>query len=376
MIKRMLIMLLCLGVVFGGIFGYKAFVAHMTAKAMGASKPPPVAVSTITAEMQAWQPRITAVGTVRALHGVDVTTEIAGIVQAIDFTSGDDVHQGQVLVHLNADEDKALLQALRADAELAQTTYERDNRQFAVKAISRATLDAARADLKSKQAKVDQQVAVLDKKTIRAPFSGRIGINAVDPGQYLNPGDKIVTLQSVGTVYVDFLVAQQQLARIAPGQAVNVATDTYPDRQFKGKITAINPKVDPQTRNVQVEATVPNPKHELLPGMFTTVWVQAGQVRHAITLPQTAVSYNPYGETVYLVRKAGKQDKGGGQLIARQTFVTAGATRGDQVAILQGVKAGDIVVTSGQLKLKNGSRVIINNQIQPSNHAAPTPVDQ
>jgi len=375
MIKRMLIMLACAGLVFGGIFAYKAHIARQHEKAMAAYQAPPVVVSTTTAQIRTWQPQLTAVGTVRARHGVNVTTQIAGMVEHIYFKSGDDVRQGQVLVQLNADEDKALLESLKADAELARTIFERDKRQFAVKAISRASLDAADADLKSKQAQVDRQAAVLDKKTIRAPFSGRIGINAVDPGQYLNPGDEIVTLQAVDTVYVDFLVPQQDLARLVIGQHVSVATDTYPHRQFEGRISAINPKVDPQTRNIKIEATVPNPKHELLPGMFTTVDVETGQVEHYLTLPQTAVTYNPYGETVYLVSQAAKGEKGKPQLTAHETFVTTGSTRGDQVAILSGVKAGDIVVTSGQLKLKNGSRVAVNNQIQPSDQEAPKPVD-
>ena len=375
MIKRMLIMLTGVGIVFGGIFGYKAFAAHMMEKAMSARKPPPVVISAITAREQSWQPRLDAVGTVRAMHGVDVTTEIAGLVQSIYFKSGDDVREGQKLVQLNADEDKALLESLKADTELARTTYQRDKRQFGVKAISQATLDVARADLTSKQARMEEQAAVVDKKTIRAPFSGRIGIDTLDPGQFLNPGDKIVTLQSVDTVYVDFLVAQQQLARIALGQTVSVTADTYPDRRFEGKITAINPKVDPQTRNVQVEATLPNPDHTLLPGMFTSVKVEAGQVRHHVTLPETAVTYNPYGATVYLVKSASQGAQGKSERTAEQTFVTTGATRGDQVAILKGVEAGDMVVTSGQLKLKNGSRVTINNQIQPSNNPAPKPED-
>jgi membrane fusion protein, multidrug efflux system len=375
MIKRMLIMLLCVGVVFGGIFSYKAFATHMMEQAMSARKPPPVVVSATTARKQAWQPRFNAVGTVRAIHGVDVTTEIAGQVQAIYFKSGDNVREGQQLVQLNADVDKALLQSLKANAELARTTYTRDRRQFDVKAISRETLDVARADLESKQAQVEEQDAAVAKKTIRAPFSGRIGIGTIDPGQYLKPGDKIVTLQSVDTVYVDFLVAQQQVARMALGQTVAVTSDTYPDRVFNGKITAINPKIDPQTRNIQIEATLPNSDHALLPGMFTTVQIAAGHVEQYITLPQTAVTYNPYGATVYLVAMASNQPQGESEGTARQTFVTTGATRGDQIAILKGVKAGDTVVTSGQLKLKNGSRVVINNQIQPSNNPAPEPAD-
>jgi membrane fusion protein, multidrug efflux system len=376
MFKRMFIMLVCAGVLFGGIFSYKIFKSNEMKKAMAAQEVPGVTVSTTTARMRAWQPELTAVGTVRAMRGVDVTTEIAGLVRAIYFKSGDDVRKGQVLVQLNADADKAQLNSLEAEAELAETTLKRDKQQYDVKAISQATLDVSQADLKSKKAQVAQQAAVLDKKTIRAPFNGRVGISTVNPGQYLNPGDRIVTLQSFDTVYVDFFLPQQEIARIVLGQTVVATTDTYPGLNFEGKITAINPKIDPQTRNVEIEATIANPKHDLLPGMFTSVRVQAGEVAHYITLPQTAVTYNPYGETVFLVTKAGQGPQSKPELIAKQTFVTTGNVRGDQVAILNGIKVGDTVVTGGQLKLKSGNRVIINNTIQPSNDAAPQPTDQ
>jgi membrane fusion protein, multidrug efflux system len=376
MFKRMFIMLVCAGVLFGGIFGYKAFLSHQMKKAMASQKAPAVTVSTTTARMLAWQPQLKAVGTVRAIRGVDVTSEIAGLVRNIYFKSGDDVHKGQVLVQLNADSDTALLNSLEAEAELAKTTYKRDKQQFDVKAISQATLDVSQADLKSKKAQVNQQAAVVDKKTIRAPFSGRVGISTVNPGQYLNPGDHIVTLQSFDFVYVDFFLPQQDIARIMLGQTIVVTTDTYPGRKFTGKITAINPKVDPQTRNIQIEATIANPEHDLLPGMFTSVQVQAGELEHYITLPQTAVTYNPYGETVFVVAKAGQGPQGKPEWVAKQTFVTTGSVRGDQVAVLKGIKVGDTIVTGGQLKLKSGNRVIINNQIQPSNEAAPQPTDQ
>jgi len=376
MFKRMFIMLLCAGVLFGGIFGYKAFKSHQMKNAMASQQVPAVTVSTTTARMQAWQPQLTAVGTARALRGVDVTSEIAGLVRNIYFKSGDDVKKGQVLVQLNADADRALLHSLEAEAELAKTTYHRDEQQFQVKAISQATLDVSQADLKSKKAQVDQQAAVVDKKTIRAPFSGRVGISTVNPGQYVNPGDHIVTLQSFDSVYVDFFLPQEDIARIILGQTVVVNTDTYPGKDFKGKITAINPEVDPKTRNIEIEATIANPKHDLLPGMFTSVQVKTGELERYITLPQTAITYNPYGETVFLVVQAGQGPRGKAELIAKQTFVTIGGVRGDQVSVLKGIKVGDSVVTGGQLKLKSGNRVIINNKIQPSDEAYPRPTDQ
>ena len=376
MTKRMLIMLIIVGLLFGGLFGYKIFTARMIKKFMAAGQSPPAIVTTVKAELLTWQPQLKAVGSLRAMRGVDVSSEISGIVRTLHFKSGDEVKSEQILVQLNADADVALLHSLEAAAELANTVYERDKKQFEVQVISQATLDSDAADLKSKKAQVAQQAAIVDKKTICAPFAGRLGISTVNPGQYVNPGDKIVTLQLLDSVYVDFYLPQQELSLLSIGQKVTVSTDTYPGRTFAGKITAINPKVDPDTRNVQVEATIANPKHKLLPGMYATVEVIAGEVQRNITLPQTAVTYNPYGDTVYIVEESGKSQDGKPLLIAKQTFVSVGRTRGDQVAILTGIKEGSIVVSSGQLKLKNGSVVIVNNQIQPSNDEAPRPVDQ
>jgi len=376
MTKRMLLMLAAVALLFGGIFGYQAFQARMAKKSMAAGQAPPMTVTTITAKSLPWQPQLKAVGSLRAVRGVDVTCEIAGLVRSVQFRSGDDAKAGQLLVQLNADADVALLRSLRAAADLASTVYIRDIKQFAIKGVSQATLDADAADLKVKQAQVAQQEALVDKKTIRAPFAGRLGITTVNPGQYLNPGDKIVTLQALDAIYADFYLPQQDLASIALGQTVAVTTDSYPGRIFSGRITAVNPRVDPETRNFQVEATIANPRHVLLPGMYVTVEVRAGAGQNFLTLPQTAVTFNPYGETVYIVEEKGKGPDGKPLLIARQTFVTVGPTRGDQVAILTGVKDGEEVVTSGQLKLKNGSPVIADNRIQPSNNAAPKPVDE
>jgi membrane fusion protein (multidrug efflux system) len=226
MIKRMVIMLVCIGVLFGGIFGFKAYTARMTQKAMSGSRQPPVTVSAMKAEYRTWQPHLEAVGTTRAARGVDVTTEIPGLVLSLNLKSGEDVKKDQILVQLNADADIALLHSLEAEAELARTTFLRDKEQFAIKAISRATLDVAAADLKSKDAQVAQQAALVAKKTVRAPFSGRVGITFVNPGQYLNPGDKIVTLQAIHSILVDFFVPQKEIARFTIGQKVEIATDT------------------------------------------------------------------------------------------------------------------------------------------------------
>ena len=375
MTKRMVIMLVIVAALFGGLFGFKLFQASMMKKYMSFQMPP-AAVTALKAEYQPWQPQVKAVGSLRAVRGVDVSSEISGLVRSVRFLSGESVEEGQVLVELNADADIAQLHAYQAAADLANTTYERDKKQFEIQAVSKATLDSEAADLRSKRAQVAQQQAVVDKKTIRAPFGGRLGISTVNRGQYVNPGDKIVTLQELNPLFVDFYLPQQQLSQIVLGQTVVVTTDTYTSRTFTGKITVISPKVDPDTRNFLVEATLANPKHVLLPGMYATVEVQAGAVQRYLTLPQTAVTYNPYGDTIFIVQEKGTGKDGKPLLTAQQSFVTVGPTRGDQVAILSGVKEGDTVVTSGQLKLRNGSAVVINNQVQPENEEAPRTVDQ
>jgi len=374
MTKRMIIMLIAAGVLFGGIFGYK-LVKAKTSRSM-AFQPPPSAVTAMTAAFQQWQPQLTAVGSLRAVRGVEVTSEIDGMVRAIRFRPGEEAAAGQVLVELNADSDAALLQAYEAAADLAQTTYDRDKKQFEVQAVSQALLDSEAADLRSKRAQVAQQQAMVEKKTIRAPFAGRLGISMVNPGQFLKAGDRIVTLQALGALFADFSLPQQELSRVKKGLAVVIATDTFPGRTFSGRITTVDPKVDPSTRNFRIEALVANPKKELVPGMYATVTVRTGAAESYLTLPQTSVSYSPYGDTVFIIEENGKGADGKPLLAAKQTFVTVGPVRGDQVAILTGIKEGDLVATTGQMKLRNGSPVVINNAVQPSNEAAPKPADE
>jgi membrane fusion protein, multidrug efflux system len=375
-IAGMVIMLLAVGAIFGGIFGYKAFQMQMVKKAMSGQKMPPATVTATIAELKSWQPQLKAVGSLRAVRGIDVTCEIAGLVRSIHFQPGQNVQTGQLLLQLNADSDIAQLHSLEAAAALAKTIYERDKKQYAVMAISQAVLDTDEAELKSKQAQLEQQKALVAKKSIRAPFDGRLGISAVNLGQYLNPGDKIVTLQSLDALYNDFYLPQQELGRIKKGQVVIALSETYPGRRFQGRVTTINPKVDQDTRNIQVESVINNSKHELLPGMFVSVEIQTGVSERYLTLPQTAVSFNPYGEMVFIVEKDAKDASGHEVLTVKQKLVNVGPTRGDQVVILSGVKEGDTVVTSGHFKLKPGSPVVINNKVQPKNDAAPKPVDE
>jgi len=344
----------------------------MIAKFRAQNAPPPQTVSTVTAQFSEWQPEVTAVGSLRAFRGVDVTTEIAGLVRKINFKSGEDARSGAVLVELNADSDIAQLHALEAAADLSQTTYNRDKVQFEAQAISQATLDSDAADLKNRRAQAESQVALVAKKTLRAPFAGRLGITTLNPGQYLNPGDKVVTLQAIDPILVDFRVPQQQLARIAVGQTLRVTTDAFPNETFEGKVTALDPRVDTTSRNFQVEASVNNSSRRLLPGMFAKVAVQSGAAQRYLTVPQAAITYNPYGATVFTAVKS----KDGQSLEAQQVFVTVGATRGDQAAVTSGIKEGDIVVTSGQLKLKIGTVLKVDNSVQPKDDPHPTPQEQ
>jgi len=375
--KRMVIMLVAVGVLLGGLVGFNFFKGYMMQKYMASAPVPTSTVTAMKVDYQQWQPQLSAVGTMRAVRGVDVTSEVAGLVRTINFKSGDEVKAGQVLAQLNADSDIAQLHSLEAAADLASTVYERDKQQLAAEVISKAQVDTDAGDLKSKRAQVAQQAALVEKKTIRAPFAGKLGISTVNPGQYLNAGDKLVTLQTIDPIFVDFNLPQQQLPLVAIGQKVILTADAYKGVTFEGKVNAINPKVDTNTRNVMIEATIPNPKRLLLPGMFATVKLNSGDEQRYLTLPQTAITYNPYGDTVFVVKESDKKDaKGNAVLTAQQVFVTTGPTRGDQVAILKGVEPGAQVVTSGQVKLKNGSPVAINNAVIPTDNPSPTPQEK
>jgi membrane fusion protein (multidrug efflux system) len=367
---RLAIVLALMVLLVGAAVGMNFVKAYFIGQAKAKNAAMPQTVSTATAEYSEWQPEVRAVGSLRAVHGVEVTTEVAGLVRAVDFKSGADARAGQTLVQLNADPDIAQLQALQAAANLSALTYHRDVIQYQAQAIGRAQLDTDTANLKSAREQEAAQAALVAKKTIRAPFSGHLGITTVNPGQYLNPGDPIVTLESVDPIYVDFRLPQDELARVRVGQSVNVTADAFPGESFQGKITSIDPLVDPSTRNFLAEATVPNSHRRLFPGMFVRTVVQAGGKQKYLTLPQTAITYNPYGETVYLVRQPTTP---GAHPTAQLEFVTLGPTRGDQVAVIKGLQAGDVVVSSGQMKIKNGTQLVINNSVLPLNEPNPTP---
>lgn len=369
--KRMRRMLIGVAILFGTIFLYKGFNALMLKWFLAHNQNAIVTITATKAEYSDWQPQLRATASLRAIRGVNVTTELAAMVRTIYFTPGSLVKKGDILVQLNADSDVAALHSLEANAELARVTYVRDKAQFEVQAVSKQTVDADAANLQSLKAQVQQQTATVAKKTIRAPFDGRLGINLVNPGQFINPGDSIVNLQTLDPLFADFYVPQQSLSELKVGQEVDLRSDTFPDRVFKGKITTINPAVDTGTRNVLVEATIENPHYDLAPGMFASLVVVTGPSGQQLTLPQTAISFNPYGELVYIVSKTGETKKGKETLTVKQSFVKTGGSRGDQIAILQGLKEGEMVVTSGQLKLKNGSPVVINNKLPPANNPSP-----
>ena len=375
MMKRMIIMLVLVGLVMGGVFAWLKFSHMMMAKYMAAASNPPQTVSTIKAELQDWQPELKAVGSLRAVKGADLAAEVSGIVDTLNFESGDDVEAGKVLLHLRDADDIAKLQALEATARLADITLQRDQKQLKVQAVSQATVDADVANSDAAKAQAGAQKAIIDKKTIRAPFAGHIGIRQADIGQYLNPGAMVVTLQQLDPIYLDFYLPEQALPQLQTGQKVLAKSDARPGKEFEGEITAINAKIDSDTRNILVRATFKNAERLLLPGMYATVDIATGAPQRLLTVPQTAITYNPYGNTVFTIDSTGKNAKGEPLLTAKQTFVPTGDTRGDQVAVLSGLKEGDEVVSSGQIKLHNGSPVTINNSVQPSNEANPKPKD-
>lgn len=330
-------------------------------------KPQPQVVTAMQVSKESWQPRLEAVGSLVAVRGVTLASEIAGLVREVQFVSGQDVKAGAVLVQLNADAEIAQLASLQAAVDLAASVLVRDKLQLQAKAVSQAQIDADEANLRATRANLAQQQATIAKKTIRAPFDGRLGISTVARGQYLNAGDKIVTLQMLDPIHVDFNLPQRELAQVRVGQRVQLSTDA--GTSVEGKITAISPLVDANTRNAQIEATVANPDKALLPGMFARVAIESGEARPYLTLPQTAITYNPYGSTVFVV-------EGGDKPTAKQVFVTTGPTRGDQVAVTSGIEAGQSIVTSGQLKLKNGTEVKVDNRVQPANEPNPKPQEK
>jgi len=374
--RRMIIMLIGATLVFGVVIGIIAFGHYMRDKFMASMGYPAQSVSTVVAGTQEWQSQLEGVGSVRAVNGADLSSQVVGTVSALHFESGADVKAGTLLVELQSADDVGKLQSLKASAALAQITLDRDQKQLKAQGVSQQTVDADQENLKNAQALVVQQQATLDYKNIKAPFDGRLGIRQVDIGQYLAAGTVMVTIQSLDPIFVDFNLPQQSISQLKVGQKVKVKVDTYPGRDFPGEITAINPKIDANTRNVQIRATLQNPDRTLLPGMYATVDIDVSKPEQHVTLPATAITYNSFGNTIFLVDDQGKDDQGHPKLTVRQVFVKTGPTRGDQVAVLDGVKNGDTVVVAGQIKLRTGVSVVVDNHLLPKFDAHPNPPNQ
>lgn len=351
-----------------GYYGYTTYLAPAGGggqKAAAQGRPPPT-VTTATAQRTDWQPALNATGTLTAVRGVEVTPEINGIVAEVGFESGATVEEGALLVRMRAPELKAGLRQLKAKREEARSAFERAQRLYDQGNAPKARLDETRARYRSLDAQIAEQRARIQKKAVRAPFGGQLGISDVDRGEYLTPGEPLVTLQDLTPMHVDFSVPEQHLPDISPGQRVTVRVDAYPERTFEGEVTAIDPKVTVETRNVPIQATLENPERRLRPGMFARVKLDTGTPRQLVTLPQTAIVTNPYGSSVYVVeRKDGRK-------LVHQQMVETGGQRGTQVAVTKGLDGGETVVTSGQIKLREGIPVQVDNSTTPAN----TPVAQ
>jgi membrane fusion protein (multidrug efflux system) len=373
MLKRMLLMLAVTMLVVAAL-GFVKYRQIQSAIAQAAFQPPPEAVTTIVARQEAWPAALSAIGTVAAVQGVTVSADLPGTVDRITFDSGRWVREGEVLVELDTRQERAQLAAVEAQRDLARVNYRRMEGLAKEGIVSRADYDTAAAGQKETQARVGEIRATIERKTIRAPFSGVLGIRQVNRGQYLSAGDPIVPLQSLNPIYVNFGVPQQQAAQVRTGRTVRISARDRAGVELGGRVTAVDSVVDPATRNIQVQATLANPKGQLRPGMFVQAEVVVGTSQSVIAIPASGINYAPYGDSVFVVADL-KDEKGKSYRGVRQQFVKLGGSRGDQVAVLSGVKPGDVVVTSGVFKLRNGAAVQINNKVVPENNPAPKPED-
>ena len=372
MAKRMVLTVIVTAL-FVATLGFVKFRQIQTAIGQAAAfQPPPEAVTTIVANEAEWPATLTAIGTVAAVQGVTVSADLPGTVDQIGFESGKWVHEGEVLALLDTRQERAQLAAAEAQRELARVNFERMEGLIEERVVSRAEYDRANADSRQSDARVGEIRATIDRKTIRASFSGLLGIRHVNLGQYLSAGDALVTLQSLDPVYVNFGVPQQAMTELRPGRVVRVTATDAGRSAMTGHVTAIDSVVDESTRNVQTQATLPNPGGKLRPGMFVQAEVTLGEARRVISLPASAISYAPYGDSVFVVAEL-KDSNGKPYRGVRQQFVKVGTGRGDQIAVLSGLKPGDEVVTSGVFKLRNGAHVQVNNKVQPANSPKPTP---
>jgi membrane fusion protein (multidrug efflux system) len=355
------------------VFGIKALqIRKMMSTKM---EMPPTTVSSATVNEEDWAPTLSAVGSISAVQGAVVSSELGGVVSQISFENGGAAKKGDLLVQLDASAEEALLRSAEAEAELGRQDLERTRGLASRKVVSKAELDAAESKFNRLNAVVDQMHSNIRKKTIIAPFDGQLGIRQVNVGQMINAGQQVVPLTSLDPVFADFALPQQYLGEVTPGLDVHVTTDALPGRVFNGKLTAINSMVDSSTRNITLQATLENPDHALRPGMFAKAEVTLPEKHKALVVPGSAISYAPFGDSVYVIEKKKDEKTGKESQVIRQQFVRVGEARGDLVAITQGLKAGETVVGTGVFKLRNGMTVTINNDLAPNPQVNPKPID-
>src|SRR6266705_3385967 len=369
-----------MGVAVGGLIALVVIIVGIKALQIGKmmSTPmvmPPTTVSSATVKEEDWAPTLSAVGSISAVQGAIIAAELGGVVSDIKFENGGVAKKGDVIMKLDASQEEALLRSAEAEAELARTDLERTQGLALQKVVSKAELDAAESKFRRLTAIADQMRSNIRKKTLVAPFDGQLGIRQVNVGQMINAGQQIVPLTSLDPVYVDFALPQQHLAQLSQGLEVRVRSDAAPGREFKGKLTAVNAIVDPVTRNVSVQATLENANHVLRPGMFAKAEVALPEKHTALVIPGSAVSYAPFGDSVFVIEKKKDEKTGKETQVIRQQFVRVGEARGDFVSVTEGLKAGETVVSTGVFKLRNGMAVTINNDLAPKPQVNPTPVD-
>jgi len=374
MAKRMFFMLLVAAAVIAALGYFKLRQVQAAVKAGSSFQPPPEAITTVIAKEETWPSTLSVVGTMAAIHGVTVSADLPGTVDQIKFESGRWVQEGEVLVELDTRQERAQLAAMEAQRDLTRINYARMQQLVNEGVISRMEYDKAMADQKQADANAAETRATIARKTIRAPFSGVLGIRQVNLGQYLAAGTAIVPLQSLNPIYVNFGVPQQIVGQVKPGQTVHITSEDVAGREFTGRVNAIDSVVDQSTRNVQVQATLANPEGKLRPGMFVQVEVGVGAQRAVVPLPASAISYAPFGDSVFVVTEL-TSPKGQTYRGVRQQFVKLDGARGDQVGVVSGIHSGDEIVTSGVFKLRNGVAVAVNNKVQPENNPAPRPED-
>ncbi len=364
--------LLTLVILLVGIKGLQITKMMAAAKA---TTPPPQTVSSAEVREENWAPVLSAIGSVSAVQGAIIAAELGGVVSDIKFENGGVAKKGNVIMKLDASQEEALLRSAEAEAELARTDLERTQGLASQKVVSKAELDTAESKFRRLTAIVDQMRSNIRKKTLVAPFDGQLGIRQVNVGQMINPGQQVVALTSLDPVYVDFALPQQYLGKLSSGLEVRVTTDALPGRVFPGKLTAVNSMVDTATRNVSVQATLESRDHLLRPGMFAKAEVVLPEKSPALVIPGSAVSYAPFGDSVFIIEKKKDEKTGKETQVIRQQFVRIGEARGDFVSVREGLKAGETVVGTGVFKLRNGMAVTINNDLAPKPQVNPTPVD-